>query len=87
MTTMVRQHSQLGPLLVRAVSTKISDSPAGVEANRNINNSKDLEELIWLLPAGLSTAAFFSYDFTRTVFHDFIDAASGHAWTAADGGK
>jgi hypothetical protein len=85
-------HNPQGPLLSvqQAVTTKNSDFPAAdVTAIHNIDHrqNKELGELVWFLPAGLSTAAFLSYDVTRSVVHDFIDVAAGHTWTAADGGK
>jgi hypothetical protein len=43
--------------------------------------------LSWFLPPAVAASAFATYQDTRTAFHGFIDAASGHAWVAVDGGR
>ena len=42
---------------------------------------------VWFVPPAVSAAAFVSYDSTAKLFHKCIDAASGHTWQPADGGK
>jgi hypothetical protein len=72
-------------------SSKLALGAADVETNEPNNETGGFMmgevQSTWFLPPALSTAAFFSYTETSVLFHDFIDTASGHQWTAADGGK
>lgn len=84
-------------LMQLALTTKIAPSSTSVQETpdlspsplslRKNNTQLPIDTAAWFLPPLLSTAALFSYDDTRKIFHELIDAASGHTWTAADGGK
>jgi hypothetical protein len=64
-------------------SSPLAFSSNGVVGTTDITS----DTIAWSLPPLLSVAALVSYDSTRKLFHSFIDAASGHTWAAADGGK
>lgn len=48
--------------------------------------STSISALVLLAPAAMATLAFNTYTGTATFFHAFVDEASGHTWSAVDGG-
>jgi hypothetical protein len=90
-TTRVASRRQFSPTVTwhRATYSTEDDTEPTTSAARRSLLPADLspDTVAWFLPPMAYSVALVSYDSTRKLFHRLIDAASGHTWTAADGGK